>query len=121
MPQQNDSRRAHRLSCSPQLCRPHAWRAIINALISMSATESSMLPRWDRLVRRNFPRRHVLARNLMAVQHPAEQAEVALVFIDDRGTGKGTLGKALCKPSSTLTASELTRALLFGDECYGPK
>jgi len=32
-----------------------------------------------------------------AVQHPGEQAEVALVFIGERGSGKGTLGKALSK------------------------
>ena len=32
-----------------------------------------------------------------AAQHPSEQAEVALVFIGDRGSGRGTLGKVLCK------------------------
>src|SRR5262249_40013679 len=32
-----------------------------------------------------------------SVQNPGQQAEVALVFIGDRGIGKGTLGKALCK------------------------
>jgi hypothetical protein len=31
------------------------------------------------------------------VQHPAEQAEVALVFLGEIGTGKGTLGKAMCR------------------------
>jgi hypothetical protein len=70
-----------------------------------------------------------------AVQHPGEQAEVALVFIGDRGTGKGTLGKALCKifgqHSLHLSSPEhLTGrfnshlrqcSFLFGDECYGPR
>jgi len=32
-----------------------------------------------------------------SVQHSNEQAGVALVFIGARGTGKGTLGKALCR------------------------
>ncbi len=32
-----------------------------------------------------------------AVQHPDEQAEVALVFRGKRGTGKGTLGNAMCR------------------------
>jgi hypothetical protein len=70
-----------------------------------------------------------------AVQHPDQQAEVALVFIGERGTGKGTLGKALCKifgqHSLHLSSPEhLTGrfnshlrqcSFLFGDECYGPK
>jgi hypothetical protein len=70
-----------------------------------------------------------------AAQHPAEQAGVALVFIGDRGTGKGTLGKALCKifgqHSLHLSSPEhLTGrfnshlrqcSFLFGDECYGPR
>jgi hypothetical protein len=70
-----------------------------------------------------------------AVQHADQQAEVAIVFIGDRGTGKGTLGKALCRifgqHSLHLSSPEhLTGrfnahlrqcSLLFGDECYGPK
>jgi hypothetical protein len=30
-------------------------------------------------------------------QHPDEQAETALVFISERGSGKGTLGNAMCR------------------------
>jgi Family of unknown function (DUF5906)/RepB DNA-primase from phage plasmid len=70
-----------------------------------------------------------------AVQHPDQQAEVAIVFIGDRGTGKGTLGKALCRIFGQhqlhLSSSEhLTGrfnahlrqcSFLFGDECFAPK
>jgi Family of unknown function (DUF5906)/RepB DNA-primase from phage plasmid len=70
-----------------------------------------------------------------AVQHPAEQAEVALVFIGDRGTGKGTLGKAMCETfgqhalhlsspehlTGRFNAHLRQCSFLFGDECYGPK
>jgi hypothetical protein len=47
-----------------------------------------------------------------AVQHPAEQAEVALVFISEgRGTGKGTLGRAMCRIFwPARAASEFARA-----------
>jgi hypothetical protein len=69
------------------------------------------------------------------VQHPAEQAEVAVVFLGGIGTGKGTLGKAMCRifgqHSRHLSSPEhLTGrfnahlrqcCFLFGDECYGPK
>jgi hypothetical protein len=69
------------------------------------------------------------------VQHPAEQAEVALVFRGGIGTGKGTLGKAMCRifgqHARHLSSPEhLTGrfnahlrqcCFLFGDECYGPK
>ena len=69
------------------------------------------------------------------MQHPDQQAEVALVFIGERGTGKGNSGKALCKifgqHSLHLSSPEhLTGrfnshlrqcSFLFGDECYGPK
>jgi hypothetical protein len=69
------------------------------------------------------------------VQHPAEQAEVALVFLGGLGTGKGTLGKAMCpifgQHARHLSSPEhLTGrfnahlrqcCFLFGDECYGPK
>jgi hypothetical protein len=70
-----------------------------------------------------------------AVQHPAEQAETAVVFIGEPGTGKGTLGKALCRifgqhALHLSAADDLTGkfnahlrqcSFLFGDECYGPK
>jgi Family of unknown function (DUF5906) len=71
-----------------------------------------------------------------SLQNPGQQAEVALVFIGDRGTGKGTLGKALCKifgkqHSLHLSSPEhLTGrfnahlrqcCFLFADEAYGPK
>jgi hypothetical protein len=70
-----------------------------------------------------------------AVQHPAEQAEVALVFLGGIGTGKGTLGKAMSlifgQHARHLSSPEhLTGrfnahlrqcCFLFGDECYGPK
>jgi hypothetical protein len=70
-----------------------------------------------------------------AVQHPAEQAEVALVFIGEGGTGKGTLGKAMCKVfgqhalhlsspehlTGRFNAHLRDCSFLFGDECYGPK
>jgi 8-oxo-dGTP pyrophosphatase MutT (NUDIX family) len=70
-----------------------------------------------------------------AVQRPAEQAEVALVFIGDRGTGKGTLGKALCRifgqhAVHLSSPEQLTGrfnahlrqcSFLFADEAYGPK
>jgi hypothetical protein len=69
------------------------------------------------------------------VQHPDQQATVALVFIGDPGTGKGTLGNALCKifgqhALHLSSAEDLTGkfnahlrqcSFLFGDECYGPK
>jgi hypothetical protein len=69
------------------------------------------------------------------VQHPGEQAETATVFIGEPGTGKGTLGKALCRifgPHALhLSAAEdLTGkfnahlrqcSFLFGDECYAPQ
>jgi hypothetical protein len=32
-----------------------------------------------------------------AVQHPDQQAEAVLAFLGDEGTGRGTLGKALCR------------------------
>jgi Family of unknown function (DUF5906) len=70
-----------------------------------------------------------------SVQHPAEQAEVALVLRGGIGTGKGTLGKAMCRifgqHARHLSSPEhLTGrfnahlrqcCFLFGDECYGPK
>jgi Family of unknown function (DUF5906) len=70
-----------------------------------------------------------------AVQHPAEQAEVAIVFVGDRGTGRGTVGRAMCRifgqHSQHLSSPEqLTGrfnahlrqcSFLFADEAYGPK
>jgi Family of unknown function (DUF5906) len=70
-----------------------------------------------------------------AVQHPGEQAEVALVFIGERGSGKGTLGKALSKIfgqhalhlsspehlTGRFNAHLRQCCLLFADEAYGPK
>jgi hypothetical protein len=69
------------------------------------------------------------------VQHPAEQAEVALVFLGGIGTGKGTLGKAMCRIfgeharhlsspehlTGRFNAHLRQSCFLFGDECYGPK
>jgi Family of unknown function (DUF5906)/RepB DNA-primase from phage plasmid len=70
-----------------------------------------------------------------AVQHPDEQAEVAIVFMGDRGTGRGTLGKVLCKifgqhARHVSSPAHLTGrfnahmrqcSFLFGDECYAPE
>jgi hypothetical protein len=70
-----------------------------------------------------------------ATQHPGEQAEVAIVFIGDRGTGRGTLGKVLCKlfgqhARHISSPAHLTGrfnahlrqiSFLFGDECYAPE
>jgi hypothetical protein len=69
------------------------------------------------------------------VQHPAEQAEVAVVFRGGIGTGKGTLGNAMCRifgqhARHLSTPEHMTGrfnahlrqcCFLFGDECYGPK
>jgi hypothetical protein len=69
-----------------------------------------------------------------AAQHPGEQAEVAIVFIGDRGTGRGTLGKVLCKIfgqharhisspahlTGRFNAHMRQCSFLFGDECYAP-
>jgi len=69
------------------------------------------------------------------VQHPAEPAEVALVFLGGLGLGKGTLGRAMCRiygqhachlsSPEHLTGrfnSHLQQCcFLFADECYGPK
>jgi hypothetical protein len=70
-----------------------------------------------------------------SVQHPDQRAEVALVFLGDRGTGKGTLGNALCTifgqhQLHASTVEELTGRFnehlrqcifMFADEAYGPK
>jgi hypothetical protein len=70
-----------------------------------------------------------------AVQHPGEQAETVLVFIGERGSGKGTLGKALSKIfgqhalhlsspehlTGRFNAHLRQCCFLFADEAYGPK
>src|SRR6516162_6862246 len=70
-----------------------------------------------------------------AVQHPGEQAEVALVFIGERGSGKGTLGKALSKIfgqhalhlsspehlTGRFNAHLRQCCFLFADEAYAPR
>jgi hypothetical protein len=69
-----------------------------------------------------------------AVQHPDEQAEVALVFMGDRGTGRGTLGKVMCKlfgqharhisspvhMTGRFNAHMRQCSFLFADEAYAP-
>jgi hypothetical protein len=69
-----------------------------------------------------------------AVQHADEQPEVALVFIGDRGTGRGTLGKVLCKIfgqharhisspghlTGRFNAHQRQCSFLFADEAYAP-
>jgi hypothetical protein len=69
-----------------------------------------------------------------AVQHADEQAEVALVFKGDRGTGRGTLGKVMCKlfgqhARHISSPAHLTGrfnahlrqcSFLFADEAYAP-
>jgi hypothetical protein len=70
-----------------------------------------------------------------SVQNPDQQPEAALVFLGDRGTGKGTLGKALVRifgqhARHISSADHLTGhfnahlrecAFLFADEAYAPK
>jgi hypothetical protein len=70
-----------------------------------------------------------------SVQHPDKPAEVALVFIGERGVGKGTLGKAMCRifgqhARHISSADHLTGhfnahlracSFLFSDEAYAPK
>src|SRR5262249_23933711 len=70
-----------------------------------------------------------------AVQHPNKPSEVAPVFIGERGTGKGTLGKALCiifgqHARHVSSADHLTGhfnshlrqcSFLFADEALAPK
>jgi Family of unknown function (DUF5906) len=78
---------------------------------------------------------YILNWHAWTVQHPGEQAEVALVFIGERGTGKGTLGKALSKIfgqhalhlsspehlTGRFNAHLRQCCFLFADEAYGPK
>lgn len=70
-----------------------------------------------------------------SVQHPDQRAEVAIVFRGLRGTGKGTLGNAMCEvfgdqarhiSSTEHLAGRFNSHLrnccfLFADEAYGPK
>jgi hypothetical protein len=69
-----------------------------------------------------------------AVQHPAERAQVALVFKGGRGTGKGTVGNAMCRIfgqhathissvehlAGRFNAHLRDACLLFADEAYWP-
>jgi hypothetical protein len=69
-----------------------------------------------------------------AAQHPDEQPETALVFLGDRGTGRGTLGKVMCKlfgqhARHISSPAHLTGrfnahlrqiSFLFADEAYAP-
>ena len=70
-----------------------------------------------------------------AVQHPGEQAEVALVFIGERGSGRGTLGRALSRIfgqhalhlsspehlTGRFNAHLRQCSFLFADEAYAPR
>jgi hypothetical protein len=70
-----------------------------------------------------------------SVQNPDKPAEVATVFIGERGVGKGTLGKTMCRifgqhARHITSADHLTGhfnahlrqcSFLFGDEAYAPK
>jgi hypothetical protein len=69
-----------------------------------------------------------------AVQHADEQPEVALVFKGERGTGRGTLGKVICKLfgqharhisspahlTGKFNAHMRQCSFLFADEAYAP-
>jgi hypothetical protein len=70
-----------------------------------------------------------------AVQHPGEQAEVALVFIGERGSGRSTLGRALSRIfgqhalhlsspehlTGRFNAHLRQCCFLFADEAYAPR
>jgi Family of unknown function (DUF5906) len=80
-------------------------------------------------------RDYVLNWMAWAVQHPDQQAEVALISIGALGSGKGTLGKALLKIfgqhalhisspehlTGRFNAHLRQCCFLFADEAYGPK
>ena len=69
-----------------------------------------------------------------AIQHPAERAQAAMVFKGKKGTGKGTLGNALCtifgQHGTHISSAEhlagrfnghlRDACLLFADEAYWP-
>jgi hypothetical protein len=79
--------------------------------------------------------RYIISWLAWAVQHPDQQAEAALVLIGERGSGKGTLGNAMCRvfgqhAQHISSPDHLTGrfnhhlracSLLFADEAYGPK
>jgi hypothetical protein len=79
--------------------------------------------------------RYVLNWLAFAVQHPDQQAETALALLGERGSGKGTLGNAMCRifgqhaqhiSSPDHLAGRFnhhlrTCSFLFADESYGPK
>jgi hypothetical protein len=71
-----------------------------------------------------------------AVQHPGERAEAALVFIGGEGTGKGLLGRAMCRIFGPRHSCHISSAnditgrfnehlqqccFLFADEAYAPQ
>jgi hypothetical protein len=70
-----------------------------------------------------------------AVQHADEQPEVALVFKGERGTGRGTVGKVMCKLfgqharhisspahlTGRFNAHPRQISFLFADEAYAPE
>jgi len=70
-----------------------------------------------------------------AVQHPDQQAEVALVFIGERGSGRGTLGRVMCRIfgqhalhlsspehlTGRFNAHLRQCCFLFADEAYAPR
>jgi hypothetical protein len=70
-----------------------------------------------------------------AVQHPDEQPETALVFRGERGTGRSTLGKVMCKLfgqharhisspvhlTGRFNAHMRQCSFLFADEAYAPE
>src|SRR5262249_25967003 len=69
-----------------------------------------------------------------AIQHPAERAQVALVLLGSRGTGRGPLGNAMCHifgqhATHISSVAHLTgrfnghmrdACFLFADEAYWP-
>ncbi len=93
-------------------------RHILDVLASGNAVHSDYIVRWM----------------AWTVQHPAQRAEAALVFKGARGTGKGTLGNALCRifgqhGTHISTAEHLAgrfnghlrdACFLFADEAYWP-
>ena len=78
--------------------------------------------------------RYIIKWLAWGAQHPAEQAEVALVFRGEVGTGRGTLGKYMCRIygqharhissphhlTGKFNAHLRQCCFLFGDECYAP-
>lgn len=93
-------------------------RHIVEVLASGNAAHADYITKWI----------------AWTVQHPAERAQAALVFKGARGTGKGTLGNALCRifgqhGTHISTAEHLAgrfnghlrdACFLFADEAYWP-